>query len=148
MKAIRIHQYGSPEVLKYADVAVAEPKAADERGTIEAIGLNFIDIHQRTGRYPLQTPATLGMEGAGVVNAFGDAVTEVQVGERVAYTMILGSMLSAPSCRRQQLPSLPSEKAFSFPMWGFCQIATNSTPSKPIGRSTHRLKGHRFPIVD
>jgi NADPH2:quinone reductase len=63
MKAIRIHQYGGPEVLTYEDIPVPEPKAGEARVKIEAIGLNFIDIYQRTGLHPLPTPFTLGMEG-------------------------------------------------------------------------------------
>jgi len=91
MKAIRIHKYGGPEVLTNEDIPIPEPKAGEARVKIEAIGLNFIDIYQRTGLYPLQTPFTLGMEGAGVVDAIGDGVAEVKIGDRVAYAMILGS---------------------------------------------------------
>lgn len=91
MKSIRVHKYGGPEVLTYEDIAVPEPKAGEARVKIEAIGLNYIDIYQRTGLYPLHTPFTLGMEGAGVVDAVGDGVTEVKIGDRVAYAMVLGS---------------------------------------------------------
>jgi NADPH2:quinone reductase len=91
MKAIRVHKYGGPEVLTYEDIPVPEPKAGEARVKIEAIGVNFIDIYQRTGLYPLQTPFTLGMEAAGVVDAVGDGVTEVKKGGRVAYAMVLGS---------------------------------------------------------
>jgi len=108
LKAIRIHQYGGPEVLQYEDIAVPEPKANEARVKIAAIGLNFIDIYQRTGLYPLQTPVTLGMEGAGVVDAIGAGVTEVKVGDRVAYAMILGSYAEyaiAPAAKLAQLPA-------------------------------------------
>ncbi len=91
MKAVRVHNYGGPEVLAYEEVEVPEPKAGEVRVKIEAIGLNYIDIYQRTGLYPLQTPLTLGMEGAGVVDTVGDGVTEVKRGDRVAYAMVLGS---------------------------------------------------------
>jgi NADPH2:quinone reductase len=91
MKALRVHKYGGPEVLTYEDISVPEPKAGEARVKIEAIGVNFIDIYQRTGLYPLQTPFTLGMEAAGVVDAVGDGVTEVKKGDRVAYAMVLGS---------------------------------------------------------
>jgi NADPH2:quinone reductase len=91
MKAIRVLQYGGPEVLIYEDIPVPEPKAGAARVKVEAIGVNFIDIYQRTGLYPIQTPFTLGMEGAGVVDAIGDGVIEVKPGDRVAYAMILGS---------------------------------------------------------
>lgn len=91
MKAIRVHKYGGPEVHTYEDVPIPEPKAGEARVKIEAIGLNYIDVYQRTGLYPLQTPFTLGMEGAGVVDVVGDGVTEVKKGDRVAYAMVLGS---------------------------------------------------------
>jgi len=91
MKAVRVHDYGGAEVLAIEDIAVPEPQAGEARVKIEAIGVNFIDIYQRTGLYPLKTPFTLGMEGAGVVDAIGENVTEVEKGERVAYAMVLGS---------------------------------------------------------
>lgn len=91
MKAIRVHQYGGPEVLRYEEVALPEPGPGQARVKLEAIGLNYIDIYQRTGLYPLKPPFTLGMEGAGVVDAVGADVAEVKKGDRVAYSMELGS---------------------------------------------------------
>ena len=91
MKAVRVHKYGGPEVLTIDDIPIPEPKTGEARVKIEAIGLNFIDIYHRIGLYPLQTPFTLGMEGAGVVDALGDGVTGVKKGDRVAYAMIPGS---------------------------------------------------------
>ena len=91
MKAVRVHKYGGPEVLTLEDIPVPEPKAGEARVKLEAIGVNFIDIYQRTGLYPLPTPFTLGSEGAGVIDAVGDGVTEVKKGDRVAYAMVLGS---------------------------------------------------------
>ncbi len=63
MKAIRVHNCGGPEVLTLDDLPIAEPKPGEARIKIEASGINFIDIYQRTGLYPLKTPFTLGMEG-------------------------------------------------------------------------------------
>src|SRR6266403_2250241 len=91
MKAIRIHNHGGADVLTYEDIPIPEAKAGEARVKIEAIGLNFIDIYHRTGLYPLKTPFTLGMEGAGIVDAVGDGVTEVKKGDRVAYAMVPGS---------------------------------------------------------
>lgn len=91
MKAIRVHQYGGPEVLKHEEIPPPEPGPKQARVKIESIGLNYVDIYQRTGLYPLQPPFTLGMEGAGVVDAVGSEVKEVKKGERVAYAMELGS---------------------------------------------------------
>jgi NADPH2:quinone reductase len=91
MKAVRVHKYGGPEVLTLEEIPVPEPKAGEARVKIEAIGVNYIDIYQRTGLYPLQTPFTLGTEGAGIVDAVGPNVTEVKKGERVGYASIPGS---------------------------------------------------------
>src|SRR5262245_27371644 len=91
MKAVRVHQYGGPEVLTYEDIPVPEPKAGEARVKIEGSGVNYIDIYQRTGLYPLKTPFILGTEGAGIVDAVGAGVTEVKKGDRVAYAMIPGS---------------------------------------------------------
>jgi NADPH2:quinone reductase len=108
MKAVRIHKYGGPDVLTYEDVPIPEPRTGEARIKIEAIGLNYIDIYQRTGLYPLQTPFTLGMEGAGVVDAIGDSVSEVKNGDRVAYTMILGSYAQYAIVPAAKLAPLPA----------------------------------------
>jgi NADPH2:quinone reductase len=85
-KAIRIHSYGGPEVMKWEDVPTPEPGPGEALVKQEAVGLNYIDIYFRTGLYKSPSmPATIGMEGAGTVVAVGPGVTEVQVGERVAY---------------------------------------------------------------
>jgi NADPH2:quinone reductase len=108
MKAVRVHKYGGPEVLTYEEIPVPEPKAGEARVKIEAIGLNFIDIYQRTGLYPIQTPFILGSEGAGVVDAVGDGVTEVKKGDRVAYSMVLGAYAEfaiVPAWRLAPLPA-------------------------------------------
>jgi len=86
MKVVRIHAFGGPEVLSYEEVTLPEPGAGQARVKNEAIGVNFTDIYQRLGLYPGQLPAIVGQEAAGVVDAVGPGVTEVQVGQRVAYT--------------------------------------------------------------
>lgn len=85
-KAIRIHQYGGPEALRWEEVEVSDPGPGQIRIRQSAVGLNYIDVYHRTGLYPLPAlPWTLGMEGAGRVDAVGAGVTELQVGDRVAY---------------------------------------------------------------
>src|SRR5574342_1435175 len=84
-KAIRIHQTGGPEVLRFEDVEVGEPGEGQVRLRHAAIGVNFIDTYHRTGLYPLPLPSPLGVEGAGVVEAVGKGVTHVKKGDRVAY---------------------------------------------------------------
>jgi len=108
MKAVRVHQYGGPEVLKHEEIPVPDPKPGEARVRIEAIGLNFIDIYQRTGLYRLQTPFTLGMEAAGIVDAVGDGVTEVKKSDRVAYAMTLGSYAEYATVPAWRLAPLPS----------------------------------------
>jgi NADPH:quinone reductase len=84
-RAVQIEQPGGPEQLKIVDVKVGEPGAGEIRIRHKAVGLNFIDVYHRTGMYPLQLPHTLGMEGAGVVEAVGSGVTHLKVGDRAAY---------------------------------------------------------------
>ncbi|MCB9454257.1 MAG: quinone oxidoreductase [Anaerolineaceae bacterium] len=91
MKAIQVHQTGGPDVMRYEDIAIPQPGQGQARVKIEAAGLNYIDIYHRIGQYPLPLPFTPGMEGAGVVDAVGEGVTEVQPGDRVAYTMERGA---------------------------------------------------------
>ena len=84
-RAIRVHEVGGPEVMKLEDVAVPPPSKDEVTIRHEAIGLNFIDIYFRTGLYPSPMPMGLGFEGAGIVEAVGDGVGHVAVGDRVAY---------------------------------------------------------------
>ena len=83
--AIRIHAVGGPEVMQWEKVDAGEAAPHEARVRHEAVGLNFIDIYHRTGLYPLPLPSGIGLEGAGVVEAVGSQVTEVKVGDRVAY---------------------------------------------------------------
>jgi NADPH2:quinone reductase len=91
MKAVRIHTYGGPDVLTYEEVPLPEPGPGQARVKIEAAGVNFIDIYQRTGLYAIKRPLTAGQEAAGVVDALGPGVADVQVGRRVAYTSQQGA---------------------------------------------------------
>ena len=83
--AIQIRQPGGPDALEMVDVNVGEPGPGQVRIRHHAIGLNFIDVYHRTGLYPLQLPASIGMEGSGVIEAVGEGVTHLQVGDRAAY---------------------------------------------------------------
>lgn len=84
--AIRLYEYGGPEVLKYESTEVPEPGPGEARVRHTAIGLNFIDTYHRTGLYPMEFPAGLGTEAAGVVDAVGPDVDEVRPGDRIVYT--------------------------------------------------------------
>ncbi len=84
-QAIQIQQYGGPEVMKLVDLPVGEPGPGDIRIRHHAVGLNYIDVYQRTGLYASPLPLNLGMEGAGIVEAVGAGVTHLRVGDRAAY---------------------------------------------------------------
>lgn len=109
MKAVRVHEFGGPEALRYEDVPVPQPGEGEARVKIEAAGLNFIDVYHRTGQYSGDTPITLGMEGAGVVDAVGPGVTVVRPGERVAYAMQQGSYAEYAIVQAWKLVHVPQE---------------------------------------
>lgn len=107
-QAIRIHQTGGPEVMKWESVQVGEPGPGQVRLQHRAVGLNYIDIYHRSGLYPIQLPATLGLEAAGVVEAVGLGVTEVKVGDRVAYASgPMGAYAEARLMQADRLVVLP-----------------------------------------
>ena len=91
MRAIQVHENGGPEVLVSEDVAVPEPSEGQVRVRVEAAGLNFIDVYQRSGQYRLPLPFTPGMEGVGIVEALGPRVEGLIEGDRVAWASHLGS---------------------------------------------------------
>lgn len=91
MKAILVETCGGPESLVYRDAEKPAPKAGEALVKLEAVGLNYIDVYHRTGLYPLPRPFIPGMEAAGTVEAIGEGVTEVAVGDRVAYAMHPGA---------------------------------------------------------
>lgn len=91
MRAIRVHEVGGADVLRIQDVPLPTPGQGEARVKVAAAGVNFIDVYQRTGAYKMPLPFTPGMEAAGVVDAVGEGVTGVKVGDRVAYAMHAGS---------------------------------------------------------
>jgi NADPH2:quinone reductase len=121
-KAIRFHKQGGPEVLQLDDVQVGEPGPGQVRIRHSAIGVNFVDTYQRSGLYPMQMPAVGGNEGAGVVEAVGSGVSELKVGDRVAYTGLPGSYCESrvvPADRMVKLPSgITEEQAASMMLKG------------------------------
>ena len=114
-KAIRIYETGGPEVMRFEDYDPGQPAAGEALVQHEAVGLNFIDIYQRTGIYPLPSlPAIIGMEGAGIVEAVGESVTEVAAGDRVAYAGLppgaYAEIRLIPAHRLVKLPDAISTK--------------------------------------
>jgi NADPH2:quinone reductase len=109
MKAVRVHSFGGPEVLRYEEVPLPEPGSGEARVKIEVAGVNFIDIYHRTGQYRGQLPMILGMEAAGVVDVVGAGVTEVRPGDRVAYAMQQGSYAEYAIVPAWKLVPVPDE---------------------------------------
>ncbi len=108
-KAIRIHEYGGPEVLRWEEVEVGDPGPGQLRVRHAAVGLNYIDVYHRTGLYPLPSlPWTLGMEGAGQVEAVGEGVTEFKGGDRVAYA-------SPPVGAYAEVRLIPADRVVALP---------------------------------
>ena len=105
--AIRIHEAGGPEVLKWETVEVGEPGPGQVRLRQEAAGLNYIDVYHRTGLYPQPLPFIPGVEGAGVVAAVGDGVAGVTAGDRVAYAGPVGGYAEERLIAADQLVKLP-----------------------------------------
>ena len=107
--AVRIHKTGGPEVLSYEEMDVPNPGPGEARIKHTAIGVNFIDTYQRSGLYaaPGGLPSVLGSEGAGVVTAVGAGVTEVQIGQRVAYASVPGAYASERNIDASKLLVLP-----------------------------------------
>jgi NADPH2:quinone reductase len=109
MKAIQVKKPGGPEVLTVADLPVPKPKANEVVVKIAASGVNFIDIYQREGRYPVPLPFVLGQEGAGVVSDVGSDVKDIKEGDRVAWTGILGSYAEYAAIPADRVVSVPKE---------------------------------------
>ena len=112
--AIRFHQTGGPEVLRWEEVAVGDPAPGEARVRHEAVGLNFIDTYHRTGLYPMPLPSGIGLEGAGVVEAVGEGVNDVRPGDRVAYA---GGPVGAYS----QVRCLPAHRLLKLPQTIDCR---------------------------
>jgi NADPH2:quinone reductase len=108
MKAIRVNAPGGPEVLHYEDVADPTPKAGEATVKVDAAGLNYIDVYQRSGQYKLNLPLTLGLEAGGTVTAVGPNVTEVKVGDKVAYTGVAGAYAQYAAVPAARLVTLPA----------------------------------------
>jgi NADPH2:quinone reductase len=113
MKAIRIHEHGGPEVLRYEDAPVPPPAAGEAVVEVHFSGVNFVDTYYRAGLYkPPSFPCTLGTEAAGVVSAVGEGVTNVRVGDRVAYATTLGSYAEFAAVPAWKLAILPESLGF------------------------------------
>ena len=107
--AIRVHEIGGPEALKWEEVEVGDPGSGEIRIRQEAAGLNFIDIYHHTGLYPQPLPFTPGVEGAGVVDAIGRDVTTLKIGDRVAYGGPVGGYAEVRLIDAAKVVKLPDD---------------------------------------
>src|ERR1700674_3022366 len=108
MKAIQVKQTGGPEVMELVDLPVLQPKSNEAEVKIQAAGVNFIDVYNREGRYKAPLPLVLGQEAAGEVYAGASDVREVAVGDRVAYTAVLGGYAEYAAVPADRLVKIPA----------------------------------------
>jgi len=109
-RAIRIHEFGPPQVLRFETLDLPAPGPGEARIRQTAIGLNLIDTYHRKGLYPIELPGGIGSEAAGIVEAIGDGVTEVEVGDRVMYTGApLGAYAESRNFPASRLVRIPDE---------------------------------------
>ena len=139
-KAVQLSSFGGPEVMKLVDVTVSDPGPGQARVRHHAIGLNFIDIYQRSGVYPNALPAVLGMEGAGVVEAVGQGVSHIKPGDRVAYANNpMGAYAESRVMPAWVLVKIP--KAISFEV-GASMMLKGATAHYLFKRTANLQKGH------
>lgn len=144
MKAVRVHQYGGPEVLSYDDVPTPSPGAGEALVKIEAAGLNFIDVQYRTGRYKGPAlPFATGSEGAGTVAAVGEGVTDVAVGDRVAYAMVVGAYAEYALVPAHRLVKLPDAVDFRTA----AAVMLQGMTAHYLAKSTYPLKSGDVALV-
>ncbi len=142
--AIRIHQTGGPEVLKFEEVEVGAPAPEEVQVRHTAIGVNFIDVYDRTGLYPMPLPAGLGREAAGVVTARGKKVRDIRVGDRVAYVSdtpgTYSELRNVPAGRVVKVPSGISDQQAA-------AIMLKGMTAQYLLRRTYRVKRGDFVLA-
>jgi len=137
MKAVRVHTTGGPEVLQYEDVPAPEPGAGQVVVKIAAAGVNFVDVYQRRGLYPVPLPFTAGQEAAGTVTRVGSGAGDVKLGDCVAYTGVLGAYAELAVVPADRLVPLPEDvsarQAAALMLQGMTAhyLATNTYPLQP-----------------
>jgi NADPH2:quinone reductase len=112
MHAVRVHQFGGLEVLSYDELSTRDPGPGEARVKIAAVGVNFIDIYHRKGLYRGNLPLTLGQEAAGTVDALGEGMTSLEVGDQVAYASVQGSYAEYAIVPAAKLVKLPDGVTF------------------------------------
>ena len=135
MKAIQVSNPGGPEALKLVDLPVPDPKPNEALVLLKAAGVNFIDVYYREGRYPAPLPFIVGQEAAGTVTAVGSKVTGLKVGDRVAYTGVLGSYAEYAAVAADRLVKIPKQLDFNQAAAAMLQ-----------GMTAHYLSHSTYPI--
>jgi len=135
MQAIQVEETGTSEVLQLVELPEPEPGPGEALVQLEACGVNFIDVYQRIGLYPLPLPFVLGQEGSGVVQAVGPDTDEVAVGDRVAFTGVLGAYAQRVVVPAHRLVSIP--EAMDLPTAGAIMLQ---------GLTAHYLTHDTFPL--
>jgi NADPH:quinone reductase len=141
--AIRVHQTGGPEVLKWEEVDVGEPGSGQVRLRQESAGLNFIDVYHRSGLYKQELPFTPGVEGAGIVDALGPEVTNVRVGDRVAYAGPIGGYAEERLIAADKLVKLPE----SIPTEQAAAMMLQGLTAEMLLRRVYRVKAGETILV-
>jgi NADPH2:quinone reductase len=136
MKAVRVHETGSPEVLRYEEIPVPTPGPGQAQVKVEAIGLNYIDIYFRSGLYKTALPFTPGMEGAGTVTAIAPGVADLKVGDRVAYAPSIGAYAEYAVVPAERLVPLPQGVDFRLA----AAVALQGMTAHYLALSTYPLK--------
>ena len=135
MKAIRVSQPGGPEALVLENLPIPAPAAGQILVRIEAAGVNFIDVYQRNGLYPIQTPFTLGQEGAGVVERMGPEVTGLAAGDLVAWSGPMGAYAEYAAVPADRVVQVPAEVT-----------AAQAAAAMLQGMTAHYLAGTTYPL--
>lgn len=136
MKAVQVSKTGGPEVLEYKDMADPKPQANEAVVDVKAIGLNFIDVYFREGRYPAKAPFIDGQEAAGVVREVGSDVKSLRAGDRVAYTGVLGAYAERTVVPADRLVKLPDHVDFEIA----ASLMLQGMTSHYLSHSTYPLK--------
>jgi len=135
VKAIQVTQTGGPEVLTLVELPLPKPKPNEALVQIKAAGVNFIDVYFREGRYPAPLPFVVGQEAAGVVRAAGADVSNVQVGDRVAYSGVLGAYAEYAAVPADRLVKIPDQLDFNQAAAAMLQ-----------GMTAHYLSHNTYPV--
>ena len=143
MRAVRVAQTGDPSVLRMEEIAVPEPGPGEVRVKVDLAGLNFIDTYQRRGQYKMPLPFIPGSEAGGVVDALGPGVSDVAVGQRVAYCMVNGAYAEYAVVPAAKLVPVPDEVSLPVAV----ALMTQGMTAHYLARSTFPLQAQHKALI-